>query len=230
MTCTSIDFINSCFELNNINSLLDYSSNILHIPLGTIVLLLSFPIIMTIASFHRHIVGAKSLGSYVQTIIIFAFLTTGLLQGTYFFSIIIAISMLTKILMNKFRLLFLPRITIVMTITTIAVLIGLLLAGLFHIDSIIQMSLFPLIMLIIVAEKFILVQIKEGNQKALSTAFDTLILTSIAYLIITSHIFIQFLVTYPYILILLIPINFMIGKFTGLRLTEYFRFKSLFNK
>ena len=142
MNCIDINFINACFELKNISPILNYSSQILHIPLGTILLLLSFPLVMTIASFSRHIIGVKTLGSYVPTIIIFAFLTTGLLQGTYFFTIIIAVSMLAKVIMSKFRILYLPRITIVMTIVTIAVLIGLLLAGLLNLTSIINISLF----------------------------------------------------------------------------------------
>ncbi len=230
MNCTNINFINSCLDLQNINSILSYASNFLHIELGTIVLLLSLPIIMTIASFSRHILGIKTLGSYVPTIIIFSFLTTGLLQGAYFFFIIIFVSIFTKILMNKFKLLFLPRITIVMTIVTIAVLLGLLIAGLLNIHSLINISLFPILMMIIAAEKFILVQIKEGTSRAFSVALETLILASLAYLALTSKIFIQFLVSYPYILLLLIPINFATGKFTGLRLSEYFRFKSLFKK
>ena len=181
MNCIDINFINACFELSNISPILNYSSQVLHIPLGTILLLLSFPIVMTVTTFTRHIVGIKTLGSYVPAIIIFAFLTMGLLQGTYFFTIIIAISMIAKIVMSKFRLLYLPRITIVMTIVTIAVLIGLLLAGLLNITSIINISLFPLLMLIMLAEKFILVQIKEGNSKAFSAALETLMLVSLAY-------------------------------------------------
>jgi hypothetical protein len=36
-----------------------------------------------------------------------------------------------------------------------------------------------------------------------------------------------FLLSYPEVILLLIPMNFLIGKFSWLRITEYFRFKEI---
>jgi hypothetical protein len=37
-------------------------------------------------------------------------------------------------------------------------------------------------------------------------------------------VFQNLLINSPYIILLLFPINYLIGRFTGLRLTEYLRF------
>jgi len=230
MNCIELSFLNSCTPLSNINAVLAYFSETLHVPLGTIILLLSFPLVMTITSLLRHYIGVKTLGSYVPTIIIFAFLAMGLFQGVFFFIIVVSTAMLMKVIMSKFRILYLPRMTIVMTVVTIAVLFILFFAGLLNMKSLLDISLFPLLMLIMLAEKFILVQIKEGNNAAFSASIETLLMAVVFYIILTSHIFLQTMVTYPYIILFLIPINLLAGKFTGMRISEYFRFQKIINK
>ncbi|MCD5396730.1 MAG: hypothetical protein LRZ98_01025 [Candidatus Pacebacteria bacterium] len=182
---------------------------------------------MTFIVILRHFLGIKTLGSFIPTILVFIFLTIGLLEGVFFFFIIIASAIFIKIMLNKFKILYLPRITIIMIIITIAVLLILFFAGLLGLKTLTGISFFPLLILIILAEKFVLVQIKEGNKMAFSTSLETLLITCLGYILLTNELFIKFLVLYPYIILLLIPINYLSGKFTGLRLLEYFRFKEI---
>lgn len=46
------------------------------------------------------------------------------------------------------------------------------------------------------------------------------------FLLATSKIVREFLVLYPEVVLLLIPINILMGRYFGLRLSEIFRFKT----
>lgn len=57
--------------------------------------------------------------------------------------------------------------------------------------------------------------------------FYTLLIGLFCYVILNINAIKVILLSYPELILLLIPINFFIGKFTGLRITEYFRFKEI---
>ncbi len=230
MSCTHLNFLNQCIELHNQNIIIDFLTHTLHIPLETIFLLLAFPVVMTLVGILRHIFGIKTLGAFVPTIIMFAFIAVGLLQGVFFFVIVVVTAMIMKVFMSQFRILYLPRMTILMTVVILSVLLALTISGLFNLHSLVDISLFPLLIIIILAEEFILVQIKDGTKNAAIVAGETLLITTLGYLTITSTFFINTLLKYPYIILLLIPFNVLIGKLTGLRLSEYFRFKDVIKK
>jgi len=91
-------------------------------------------------------------------------------------------------------------------------------------------SIFPILIMITLVEKFITVQIEKGNKTALILAFETLIISITGFYIASWEFLIRFLITYPWAVLLTIPINIFLGKWTGIRLTEYFRFRKIIKK
>ena len=79
-------------------------------------------------------------------------------------------------------------------------------------------------------EKFIAVQIEKGNQTATILAIETLFISIIGFYIASWPGLIHFIILYPWIILFTIPINIILGKWTGLRLTEYIRFKDVLKK
>ena len=65
---------------------------------------------------------------------------------------------------------------------------------------------------------------------AIILTFETLIISVAGYFIASWEMLIQLLVTSPWIVLLTIPINIFLGKWTGLRLNEYLRFKDVIKK
>jgi uncharacterized membrane protein len=84
--------------------------------------------------------------------------------------------------------------------------------------------------MITLVEKFVSVQIEKGDKTALILAFETLII-SIAGFYIASWDFLRTaLLSYPWLILMTIPINIIIGKWTGLRVSEYIRFRNILKK
>ena len=201
------------------------------VPIQTVVLILMLPIIATFIAFLRQVVGIKAFGIYTPLLITFAFLATnGIKYGIVIFVAVILIGMAMRFILKPFRLLYLPRVAIMLSVVAILVLFMLTLGGNFHRTGLASVSIFPILIMITLVEKFIAVQIEKGNQTASILALETLFISIVGFYIASWPILINFLVAYPWAVLLTIPINIILGKWTGLRLTEYLRFKEVIKK
>jgi len=79
-------------------------------------------------------------------------------------------------------------------------------------------------------EKFVAAQIEKGNKTAFILASETLFMSLVVYAIISSRFLISLVLEYPWIVLLTIPLNIFLGKWTGLRITEYWRFRDVLKK
>ena len=128
------------------------------------------------------------------------------------------------------RLLYLPRVAIMLSVVAILILLMLATGGSFRRTGLASVSIFPILIMITLVEKFIAVQIEKGNQTAMLLALETLLISIIGFYIASWEGLIRFLVAYPWTILFTIPINIILGKWTGLRLTEYLRFKDVIKK
>ncbi|PIR73650.1 MAG: hypothetical protein COU40_01375 [Candidatus Moranbacteria bacterium CG10_big_fil_rev_8_21_14_0_10_35_21] len=200
------------------------------VPLETIALLLMFPVIATLIAFLRQVVGIKAFGIYTPSIITFAFLGTGIKYGMAIFVSVILVGMITRIIIQKLRILYLPRVAINLTVVSLSILFILVIGGYFQRTGLASVSIFPLLIMITIVEKFVATQIEKGNKTAFLLAIETLIIAIIGYYLLNWDFFINSVISYPWIILLTLPINILLGKWTGLRLTEYVRFREVLKK
>lgn len=200
------------------------------VPIDTIRYILMFPLVVTLVAFFRQIVGVKAFGIYTPSIVTFAFLAFdpgGLKYGIAIFASIILIGMLSRFLLKKLRLLYLPRVAITLTIVALAILGILVAGGSLHRTGLASVSIFPLLIMITLVEKFVATQIEKGDKTALILATETLFISLIGYLLARSDMIAALLLAFPWIVLLTLPINIFLGRWRGLRLSEYLRFSKL---
>jgi hypothetical protein len=201
------------------------------VPLETIHLVLVLPIIATLIVFLRQVLGIKAFGIYTPLLITFAFLATnGLRYGIAIFASVVLVGMLSRFLLKPLRILYLPRVAIMLSIVAVFMLIFLAFGGSLRRTGLAAVSIFPILIMITLVEKFIAVQIEKGSKVAVLLATETMIISIIGYYVATWKYLIDILTVYPWLVLLTIPVNILIGKWTGLRITEYFRFKEIMKK
>ncbi|MBI2416199.1 MAG: PKD domain-containing protein [Candidatus Kerfeldbacteria bacterium] len=196
----------------------------------TLFLLLILPVVATIIAFARQIVGIKAFGLYMPTIITLVFVATQLKYGLAIFAVLLATATISRIIARYLRLLYLPRMAIVLTIVSFSIFAMFILADWAERPTILSLSIFPILMMIILTENFVEAQIEQGNRQAIIITIETLALAVVSYLIVTWDWFETFIMAYPEAVLLTIIINVVLGRFTGLRLTEYLRFRRLLKK
>jgi hypothetical protein len=194
------------------------------------------PVVVMIIAFFRQVIGIKAFGIYTPALIIFAFLAIksdsgdfwgGIKYGISIFATVIIIGTLARIVLKQFRLLYLPRVAIVISIVALSTLLMLTIGGVFQRTGLASVSIFPILIMITLVEKFVAVQIEKGNKTAVFLSLETLAISIFGYFVASWSSLIFLLQQYPWLVFAAIGINILLGKWTGLRLSEYIRFKKI---
>jgi len=198
------------------------------IPENAVILILMLPIVATIIVIIRQILGLKTLGIYLPSILTVTFLATGFVNGIIIFVIILLAGTGFRLILRKMKLLYLPRMALLLTFVAIISFAILAMATRLDISRIISVNALPMLIMIILVENFIDVQIEKGAKDAAKLTITTLLIVAFCYLVLNSEGVRRFVLNYPGPIILaVILLNIIIGRWTGLRLAEYYRFKDV---
>lgn len=198
------------------------------VPMETVILLLMLPVVVTIIAFFRQVIGIKAFGIYTPAIVTFAFLAIPRLSyGVVIFIVVILVGMLMRFVLSRLRILYLPRVAIMLSIIALVILVLLTLGGSMKRTGLAAVSIFPILIMITIVEKFVATQIEKGNKAALILAVETLGISLVGYFVVSWPFFVKSIVAFPWLIFLTIPINIALGKWDGLRLNEYFRFREV---
>ncbi len=207
------------------------------VPQESILLILMLPIVATLIAFFRQVFGIKAFGMYTPSIITFAFLAMGgeagfkgIKYGIVIFISVIIVGMISRYVLKKFRLLYLPRVAIILSVVAFSILAILVAGGSMQRTGLASIPIFPLLIMITIVEKFVAAQLEKGNKTALILAVETLGVSLIGYFVISWEVLAIAILKYPWIVLLTIPFNIFLGKWTGLRLSEYWRFRDILKK
>lgn len=194
-------------------------------PDWTLFLLLSIPFIATIISFTRQFIGLATLGIYTPTVFTIIFLLIGGFIGSTTFIIIAVLSIVLQKLLQRVRIMYIPKVAMILMLTSM-ILVGLLALGAyFNYNLIVSIDIFPVILLLTMGERFVSLKLERGLKSASLLFIETIAVALVIYLIL-GHTR-EAILAYPETIFLLIPLNYLIGKWTGLRLSEILRFREL---
>lgn len=198
------------------------------VPVNSLYLILMLPVMATIIAAARQLVGIKAFGIFAPTVIALSFLSLGIRYGVVVFLVIITVGMVARLAMKRLRLLYLPRMALVLSFLAFAMFGMFFVAAQFQKTGFISIAIFPILIMTVLTEHFISVQIEQGYSTALKLTIETLALSIIGYLIGDWTLFKTTMLAYPELILLIFPFNYILGKFSGLRLTEYMRFRKVF--
>lgn len=194
----------------------------------TIALVLMLPVVATFIAAARQIIGIRGFGIYITLILAYAFVATELKYGILIFFVVILAGTFFRVLMKKIRILYLPRMAMILTGVTFAVFLLFLLGSYFKLEGLYVISIFPILVMTLIVERFVSAQIERGDKAAILMTIETLALAIISYFIINWGFLQQILLSFSLLLIFFIFLfNYILGRWTGLRLSEYFRFREL---
>jgi hypothetical protein len=128
-------------------------------------------------------------------------------------------------LLDRFHLLQVPR-TALMLSMVVAMLIGLIvLASHYQIAASKYVTLFPVIILTGMVERFWTLEEEDGARSSFRTLFGTLLVAAAVALIVSVPWVAATLGQYPESLGLVMAGQLLLGRYTGYRLAELYRFR-----
>ena len=195
---------------------------------SVIFLLLAVPFIVFVIAFFRQFVGIKTFGVFAPLMLSLSFVLLGLEFGFLSFAIVMVVSSLIRQLFSKIEILYIPKVSLLLSALSISFFLVLGLAVYFNTSINLALAVFPMLVMSTISEKFLSAQSQGGLRSAAIIAGETVIVSLIAYFLVSWDWIENGIIAMPEIIILPIIGNVWLGRFTGLRLSEYFKFGALF--
>jgi hypothetical protein len=197
-------------------------------------LILALPFITLVVSFFRYFIGIKTFGIYEPIVLAYALFTisqnflVGLYVGLPLLLLAWIITEASNKILDRIRLHYISKVSLRISLASIF-LLGILFASVyFHQAKLFAIDPLVLIIFLTLVETITLFQYKKGSAYTNLVSLETLGVTLISYLILTASLFQKFLLVNPYFVIVPLIFNLFVGRWNGLRLTEYLRFRNIF--
>ncbi len=197
------------------------------IPLSLLTIVLMLPVGAVVISIFRNVVGMQTFGTFLPALIAAASVTTGLTYGLIGFLTVITLVSILYYPLDKWHITHNPRMSIMMVAVVSALLTSGWLAQQFDIKDITYLALFPVAVLTITAERMAQTIMEDGLKKALWVTVQTAFVIVVVYEIMTIKSLQSFFLAFPELYLVLVAIGLVLGRWTGIRLFEYWRFRHL---
>ena len=196
-------------------------------PLVSLKILLLIPLAATIVAFFRNVIGLETYGVFLPALIASSGLHSGILPALFGFLLVTLLVAAIHAPLEKIGLLYVPKLAL-MLLAVVAVLIGLSYTSFeLGLSDIFSLSLLPLVIMAISAERLSQHLQEEGILKAAQVMGMTLIVIGVCFFVINQSSIQWLLFTFPELLIVVAVINLWMGQWIGLRLIEFSRFRWL---
>ncbi len=189
--------------------------------------LLLVPVGALVAAFLRQIIGVATFGTFMPVLIALAFRETQLLWGIILFSVIVGLGLLIRSYFDRLQLLLVPRLTAVLTVVVLIIFGITLVTFRMGMNAGLSVSLFPMVILTMVIERMSLTWEEFGARQALRQGAGSLLVAAIAYMVMSHDLVEHLIVTFPELLLVILALALLLGRYNGYKLTEYYRFRSL---
>ena len=198
------------------------------LPSNIVVLILLFPVIASIIAFSRHIIGLKGFGIYTPAVLSVAFVSTGIVKGIVLFGVVLMAAMFMRRALRQINMQYLPRTAMLLWGVSIFTLLFLITLALLPASIALTVNIFPLLIIILLTENFMESQLAGNQSEAIQLTIETLLTAVVCSLFIGAEPIQKYVMLQPELTLSLVAIfNILIGRYVGLRLLEWIRFRSI---
>jgi hypothetical protein len=191
----------------------------------TFRILLLVPIGALMICVLRNLVGFPTFGIFMPVLMALAFRSTGLVYGMGIFAGVVFIGFVVRRWIDELRLLLVPRLSVILTLV-IVFFTGLALVGSrIGLRQFMAVGLLPFVILTMTIERFFVITEEAGGRQALRTAAGSAAVSAMTHEILhLGPLQLTFFV-FPELLFAIAALQILVGRYTGYRLSELFRFR-----
>ncbi len=187
--------------------------------------LLLVPVAALIVCIFRNLIGLNSFGTFAPALIGLAFRDLRSWPGVMVFVSILLVGWLFRRVVDHYHLLQVPRIAVMVSVIVLLLITAIVGANFRAMPATRYISLFPIIILTGMIERFWTLETEDGTTSSFKTLLNTFFITAVIALTLNIPGLMRLLFRYPELLGLIIAIQLLIGRYTGYRLMELFRFR-----
>ena len=191
----------------------------------TVLLMVPFGALLVVLL--RNVVGIKTFGTFMPVLIALAFRETELIWGCVLFSGVVAIGLTLRFWLEHLKLLLVPRLAAVLILVILLMLLLSILSHRMGFERGLSVALFPMVILAMTIERMSIVWEEHGPRDAVTQGLGSLLVAALAFLAMSQPQLQHMVGVFPELLLVLLAFTLLLGRYTGYRLTEYWRFRSV---
>ena len=188
--------------------------------------LLLVPIGALVVVIMRLFIGLKTSGTFMPVLIAMAFAETKLLPGIVMFLLVVSIGLIIRSYLSRLNLLLVARISAVLIFVVGIMIYVAILSYKLGFQNEITITFFPMIILAWTIERMSILWEEDGPKEVLIQGGGSLIVAVLAYFAMTNYTIGYLTYNFPETLLLVLSLIILIGRYSGYRLSELYRFAS----
>jgi hypothetical protein len=188
--------------------------------------LLLLPIAALIVCIFRNIIGLNSFGTFAPALIGLAFRELrDSWRGILVFVSIVLIGWGMRRILDRYHLLQVPRKAFVLSLVVILLIISIVAANSNGVEASRYITLFPMVILTGMIERFWTLEVEDGTSSSFKTLLSTMVIATTISVVASLEAVVTHMFRYPETLGLIMAMQLLIGRYTGYRLLELYRFR-----
>jgi hypothetical protein len=187
--------------------------------------LLLLPIAALIVCLYRNLIGLYTFGTFAPALVGLAFRDLGGLPGILVFVSIVLIGWVMRRILDRYHLLQVPRMSLLLSLVVIVLILAIVAANCKDLAATKYISLFPIVILTGMIERFWAMEVEDGAGSSFRSLLGTMLTAASISLFLSLHAVVRHMFRFPETLGLIMAVQLLLGRYTGYRLLELFRFR-----
>ncbi|AXH09821.1 hypothetical protein CP960_07570 [Malaciobacter halophilus] len=215
-------------DIKNQNTLLDFSLFVLpNEAQNTFKLLLLVPLGALVVVIMRVFVGIKTSGTFMPILLSMAFIETQLLPGILMFILVVTIGLIVRSYLSYLNLLLVARISAVLIVVVGIMAFVAILSQKLGLQYATSITFFPIIILAWTIERMSIIWEEDGPKEVILQGSGSLLVSILAFFAMTNSVLSFITFNFPEVLLAVLGLIILLGRYSGYRLSELYRFKSM---
>ncbi|KXK11215.1 MAG: hypothetical protein UZ22_OP11002000419 [Microgenomates bacterium OLB23] len=204
-----------------------------------LIVLLFLPMVTALITFARYVIGIRTINIYTTVLLAYALLDLGytpkgnidyaatIIYGGLIMFAISSIGLWIHQILYASRLHYLAKVSIVSSFAVMGVFTLLYGATLVNQVDLNMINPITILLFIVALESLVKSSVRHGIKKAVYLMTHTIVLAIGIFFIMSQEIMQNAVFDYPEISLLMIVLSFIAGKWRGLKLLEFIRFRNI---
>lgn len=192
-----------------------------------LALLLLLPLGALITAFFRNVVGLRTFGTFTPCLIALGFVQADWRTGAVVFIVVLCVGIFARLLLSKLKLLLVARLGIIVTLVVLCMISAVSILDYFGLTPSASAVLLPVVILTMMIERFNIAAEEDGYLQALRVLTGTLVVAVCCFFILRLEGLGRFVLTFPEMQLFIAAGLLLIGRYSGYRLTELWRFRDI---
>ncbi len=189
--------------------------------------ILLLPLGGLVTAFVRTIVGLRTFGTFTPTLLALAFVYNDQLMGILVLLAVIVLGFSSRAFLDRLKLLLVPRLGIILTLVVLCIVFSISMLDYFGRAPGAKAVLLPMVIMTMLVERFYVTTEEDSLAFAVQLLAGTLALAAVVYALLRWKTVGRTLLFYPELHLFTVAALIVVGRYTGYRWTELWRFRDL---